>query len=175
VNKSDWKDLAEIVGMLAIVGSLLFVGLQLKQTHEIALANQYQTRSDSASDFFVNIIQSETAMRVFGKRVRPRILKSDGIPDTVKEWASDQPDDELAFWLMEAWRLNKVYDNTYFQYQAGFISQESWVGFRAEMKRDLFLENRGLRHYYQMWPEIWRQSYRDLVEEIIAEVESESD
>jgi hypothetical protein len=174
MKKTDWKDIVEIVGIAAIVGSLLFVGLQFKQSHEIALANRYQTRFETISDYAGNIIQSETAMRVLGKRVLPRVLKSDGVPDSVKEWASDQPGDELAFWLLEAWRANKAYDNLYFQYQSGFLSQESWVGFRAEMKRELFFENRGTRHYYQMGPEIWRQSYRELIEEIIAEVEGES-
>ena len=34
----DWKGAAEFVGVIAIVGSLIFVGLQIKQEQEIALA-----------------------------------------------------------------------------------------------------------------------------------------
>ena len=36
MKKSDWKDIAELVGIAAIVASLVFVGLQIKQTDVIA-------------------------------------------------------------------------------------------------------------------------------------------
>jgi hypothetical protein len=38
VNSNNWKELAELVGLLAIVGSLIFVGLQLQQEQAIANA-----------------------------------------------------------------------------------------------------------------------------------------
>lgn len=34
----DWKDVAELVGIAAIVASLIFVGLQMRQDHKIAQA-----------------------------------------------------------------------------------------------------------------------------------------
>ena len=41
---SNWtsKDIAEIIGITAIVLSLVFVGLQMKQSQEIAIAETYQ-------------------------------------------------------------------------------------------------------------------------------------
>ena len=36
MTKQDWKNLAELIGILAIVASLIFVGLQMKQAQEIA-------------------------------------------------------------------------------------------------------------------------------------------
>ena len=38
MNKSDWKNTAELIGVIAIVGSLLFVGFQLAQDRRIAQA-----------------------------------------------------------------------------------------------------------------------------------------
>jgi hypothetical protein len=38
---NDWL---QIVGMVAIVASLVFVGMQLKQSQDIAIAAQYQAR-----------------------------------------------------------------------------------------------------------------------------------
>ena len=173
MRKLYWKDIAEFLGIAAIVGSLLFVGLQLKQSQEIAIASQYNARFTAVSDYLSNVIQSEPAMRVFAKRTRLRLLKSSTIPDSVKEWASDQPDDELAFWLIEAYRVNKSFDNRYYQYEAGFISEESWGAFRAELKRDLSREDLGQRHYFLMNPGVWRQSYREMMYEVIAEIDSE--
>jgi len=36
VTKQDWKNSAELIGVLAIVASLVFVGLQMRQAQEIA-------------------------------------------------------------------------------------------------------------------------------------------
>ena len=36
VIKTDWKSIAEFVGIVAIVASLIFVGLQLRQEQEVA-------------------------------------------------------------------------------------------------------------------------------------------
>jgi hypothetical protein len=36
----DWKDAAELIGIAAIVASLIFVGLQMKQAQEIANADR---------------------------------------------------------------------------------------------------------------------------------------
>ena len=44
----DWakiNDWMQVVGIFAVVASLIFVGLQMKQAHEIALASQFQARS----------------------------------------------------------------------------------------------------------------------------------
>ena len=38
---NDWL---QIVGMVGIIGSLIFVGLQLKQSQDIAVAGQNQER-----------------------------------------------------------------------------------------------------------------------------------
>jgi hypothetical protein len=41
MTKIGWKDLIEGIGMSAIIASLLFVGLQLRQAQEIATAEGY--------------------------------------------------------------------------------------------------------------------------------------
>jgi hypothetical protein len=51
LNKSDWKTTAELIGIAAIVASLLFVGMQLRQEQLIAqadgLGEQMATRVDA--------------------------------------------------------------------------------------------------------------------------------
>ena len=37
IKLTHWKDIAELTGIAAIVGSLIFVGLQMQQAHEIAM------------------------------------------------------------------------------------------------------------------------------------------
>ncbi len=39
---NEWM---QVIGIFALVASLVFVGLQIKQTHEIALSESYQSRA----------------------------------------------------------------------------------------------------------------------------------
>ncbi len=48
MRKADWKDIAEFVGIAAIVGSLIFVGLQMRQAQEIAIADGYTALQSSS-------------------------------------------------------------------------------------------------------------------------------
>ena len=39
MKSTNWKDIAELIGITAIVASLIFVGLQMQQAREIAIAD----------------------------------------------------------------------------------------------------------------------------------------
>jgi hypothetical protein len=43
LKPTNWKDTAELIGIAAIVASLVFVGLQLRQDREVALGQIYQS------------------------------------------------------------------------------------------------------------------------------------
>jgi hypothetical protein len=46
MNVKNWKDLAELIGIAAIVASLLFVGMQMRLDREIAEAQAYMDSSN---------------------------------------------------------------------------------------------------------------------------------
>jgi hypothetical protein len=50
--QKNWKDTAELVGIVAIVALLIFVGLQLKQSQDITLAASYQARTTTLAEAF---------------------------------------------------------------------------------------------------------------------------
>ena len=52
MKNASWKDIAEVFGFAAIVASLIFVGLELRQSQRIAVAAQYQVRTGFNLDFF---------------------------------------------------------------------------------------------------------------------------
>jgi hypothetical protein len=107
MKPKDWKGIAELIGIAAIVASLLFVGLQMKQSHEIALAAQYQARAEAVMNL------QATAMEV--DYIPPvgnfRNLTSDLV--TAK-------DTNLMLWLWIA------FDNHFYQYKAGYLDEEFW-------------------------------------------------
>ena len=59
MKSRDWKDGAELIGIAAIVASLIFVGLQMKQAQEIANAERRMMRN--ANQIEVNNAISEHA------------------------------------------------------------------------------------------------------------------
>jgi hypothetical protein len=51
MKSPNWKSVAEFVGVIAIVASLLFVGLQIRQDQNIAIAGTYGALTESVEIF----------------------------------------------------------------------------------------------------------------------------
>ena len=102
-----WKDVAEFVGIAAIVASLIFVGLQMKQSHEIALAAQYQARAETVMNLHQTLIEADKVPRIPALR--------EGLSESVT--AADI-NEHLWLWI--------AMDNHYFQYQSGFLNEGFW-------------------------------------------------
>jgi hypothetical protein len=153
--------------MTALIASLIFVGLQLKQSQEIAIAAQYQARLDAASGHYTAILQSDAGLRVIGADVLADTLSDEAVPPGIKAWAQSQPIEELAFRVIAATLFLKSHDNVYFQYQSGFLSEEAWNALREQLQRGLDEPRSWCRAVYEKNPEIWRASYRELIEEML--------
>jgi hypothetical protein len=50
MDSSRLNDWLQVIGLFGVMASLVFVGLQMKQTQDIALAETYGTRTDISSD-----------------------------------------------------------------------------------------------------------------------------
>ena len=50
MRKIDIQDLIQLLGMVGIIGSLIFVGLEMRQSQMIAQAGQNQERMGAATD-----------------------------------------------------------------------------------------------------------------------------
>ena len=56
MRKIDIQDLIQLLGMVGIIGLLIFVGLEMKQSHRIAIAGQQLGRSA----LFGDLINADT-------------------------------------------------------------------------------------------------------------------
>ena len=77
MKTGDWKNIAELLGIAAIVASLIFVGLQLKQSQEIAIASQYQARADATMAFFNAHIEAGYVIRPLRDQVSDTLSAED--------------------------------------------------------------------------------------------------
>jgi len=159
----------QIIGMAAVVASLVFVGMQLKQAQEIAIAGQYQARLDAASGHYIAILQSDAGLRIIGADILADIMGKKDTPPEFKAWAESQPVEELAFRAIGAIIFLKSHDNLYYQYQSGFLSEEAWRALRLQFKTGLDDQRTWTRAVYEERPAVWRESYRELIQELIDE------
>lgn len=174
MDRANWKDGAELIGVLAIVLSLIFVGFQIKQSQEIALAAQYQARLGTQLDSLTAYVQSDVALRVVGDRVRSLPLP-DGIDQVKwKKWHDDTPVEEIGFHYLSSLIQLKQMDNLYFQYQSGFLSQDAWLAFRASLTGSFSRDMSFVRVNYLRAKDEYRSAFRAEVERIIAEIDGTS-
>ena len=171
MNRENWKDGAEIIGVLAIVLSLIFVGLQIKQSREIALAAQYQARSDTWIGALSAQLQSDVALRVQGSRAR-NLQLPDGIDQIKwKEWHDVTPVEEIGYHHLSTFIFLRAVDNNYFQYQSGFLDRESWLVFRESLGEALSRDMSYVRLTYIRQKDMTRPAFRAEIERVIAEID----
>ena len=111
MKNRDWKDIAEIAGIGAIVASLVFVGLQMRQSHEIALVTLYQMRADAAREVMVASMESDILRQAY-----ERMESEDEEPTFA---------DEHALYSYMSILLNH-FENAHFLYLRGFLTEEHW-------------------------------------------------
>ncbi len=170
MNSTNWKDIAELVGIAAIVASLVFVGLELRQSHQIAIAAEYQERATSVIDQYNAQIQSDTALNVVGQPLYEAVKSAD-FPDEYRHLYEGYTVEQLGFETIKTLNALTAFDNIYFQYQSGFISDESWQAFRYRLRH--IFESPITRRLFEKDPHWYRASYRQLCDEILTEIDSD--
>ena len=109
---NDWM---QVIGIFAVVASLIFVGLQMKQSQEIALAEQYQARAEAAQAMYLSVLESGVSWESLDVPMQEKSPDERNLAIALSQWSWTQ------------------YDNHYFQYKAGFLDEESWAGLSARI------------------------------------------
>jgi hypothetical protein len=107
-----WKDVAELIALVAVVGSLIAVVIELRQTQDALQAQTYQDRAFDAIDWHMNV----------AKNPQLSILNQD---DFDRENLT-RTEYTIAFNLLLATMIDL--DNEYYQYQHGFLDQDFYYG-----------------------------------------------
>ena len=115
---NDWM---QVVGIFALVASLIFVGLEMRQSHRIALSAAYQARADSSMNLRMSPLESET-------------LQSAMASIYIQGKSLDQLSPEEYIVLRGRWNAQMAYlENMHYQYLSGFIAEEHWQTVRSEL------------------------------------------
>lgn len=110
----EWALVAEIVGAIAVVVSVLYVGLEVRQNSATLEAASFQAVSDSLTDFTASIGRGAELTRIYTAGLAEG---RSGLTDS--EWNQ--------FNLLMVAMVRRL-ENAYFQDQQGFIPEDQWDG-----------------------------------------------
>lgn len=114
---NDWM---QVIGIFALVASLIFVGLEMRQSQQIALSAAYQARADSSMNLRLAPLESETLQSVLAKTANGANI-------------GDFTPEEMVV-ARARWNGGMVYlENMHYQYLNGFITAEHWQTSRSEL------------------------------------------
>lgn len=151
MKTTNWKDIAELIGIAAIVGSLIFVGMEMRQTRTIAMAAAYQARTDSELNM-QQMFDSTYGMLEIRRKSRTGERLS--------------PIDQINIEQMHEVRFMYL-ENVHYQVEIGMLSDEIW---RAQM---MGIKTILVRPSSQEWSEesrvTWRPTFAESIDEYIAE------
>ena len=169
MKRFNWRGLTEIVGIVAIVASLIFVGMQLMQSQEIAIASQYQDRASTAVEYFGAQMQNQRAIEEKGTAIIDDIRSGRASPE-LQGFVENRSAESIGMWFYENRVFFVMLDNFHFQYSNGFMADESWDAFRKQLRDELSKESTAA--YYQDYGLSLRVTFEELCEEILGEVEA---
>ena len=101
----------QLIGMLGILGGLVFVGLEMQQAHRIALASQQTVRAE----LFLDQVNSMTEA---GVSFQDALMMSNGSQPIDSEYEAALDNAAHAAW----W----IYENDFIQYQLGLMDESVW-------------------------------------------------
>ena len=154
MTKSSWKETAELIGVLAIVASLVALVMELRQTQSALSAQTYQARAIDAIGELLYIADSEY--------LAP-ILTATNYGADYEAVANLNAVDHLR--LFNHLRARMIdWDNEHYQYQNGF------------MDADFFEETttKSVKEWAPRWRAIGltegREDFRKYVDQVLGEV-----
>jgi hypothetical protein len=132
VKKLEINDLIQIAGMLGIIGSLVFVGLQMKQTQTIALGEQIQARNQMLLDSQLILLGGEHIGRDLIDKANIAALN----PETLSEEVS-------SVWRQLISVRGVTIQNAFQQYELGLLPEDVWQ--QADQRISLHWNNCHIR------------------------------
>ena len=146
-NKRDINAVVQLLGMLGIIISLIFVGLEMRQSQRIAIAGQYQARAA------MNAASIQAAIEAGVDFSAQSGLSQSNL--TPEEQVQQRNFTNLAYTRIE---------NDYYQYQQRLIDQETW-------EKKLF----SIRAWYRNCDlrEVWEQRSQFFTSDLIDLIKSE--
>ena len=149
MKKIDLNTLVQALAMFGVMGSLIFVGLQMKQSQEIALAAQNTTRVG----FYLAAIDSLAEQRM---SYQTMLRQNRGLEPATEDYRWFKENQAHALWF--------IAENDYLQHSLGLMDQDIWKAKLAVFR--LNYNRCATREIYELRRPFFDQRFVGLIESI---------
>lgn len=158
IRLDDWL---QVAGFAGVIASLVFVGLELQHSRQVALGDAYQARADQ-------VVQIQSIF-----------FESDELPDVLYRAFNGLEDSltELEIAILDRYQITWLtyYENAHYQYESGLLSEGHWHGSKESLRGDV--ENNPI--FSRLWERErteWRPGFAEMVDRLLVEAQrGESD
>ena len=137
----------QLIGMLSVLGGLIFVGLEMRQNYEIALGNQHQGRTELRAALLMSPLEGNI----------------DAVKVEFLDWEEQTGEQRQISIQVQRFRW-ALLENLFFQYNLGLISEDVWRQTEGNIRRwygrcelreamNLSLSNPAFQEYVNSFPD----------------------
>ena len=124
------KDIIEIIGLLAIIGSLIFVGIEIRQNSLALRGETHQSISEQVTELYMNIASDERLSKLVSQ-----MLLFNSANDSLRNDLSAA--DQLSLDFIVLTGLRRV-ENIYLQESDGILSENAFDRIGLEFYQTTF-------------------------------------
>lgn len=136
---SDWASIAEIIGAVAVVASLLYVGYEIQRNTKVALATNRQAVASRAQE--LALYSAET--NIYGLLFDPSSMDA------------DLTESERNYIIAYVGALLRTSEEAYLLYRDGMLDEEYWgtragvllAALRSSIARQVYIDTRDAGFY----------------------------
>ena len=129
------RSIIEMVGLVSVIGSLVFVGVEIKQNTAAVRGATQQAVSSQVSEMY----------RIVSENERMASLVNQALQGDTKSDLTNS--DYISFWNFQMMGLRRI-ENIYLQYKNGLLTEDAFsrIGmgiYRTKLVREVWEERRG--------------------------------
>ena len=114
----------QLFGMIGLLGGLVFVGLEMRQSQQIAIVGQVQARNAALLDLYLTLM---------GEDPIGRSLVASGHLGANRDPSSLTSAEYDVWYAIKSWQVSSL-QNAYQQYEMGLLPDNVWEGVDLRIK-----------------------------------------
>jgi hypothetical protein len=150
----DKKSVIEFVGLIAIVASLIFVGMEVRQSAEETRSSTVQQHRDSWIQLSLAMMGNRELLEAFQK------LDTEG-----------RESDPMATFTVDAFlrALFHTYNSAYFHYQNGTLDESQWIPIARSVEDEA--RRKYVHGFWSRWRHLYDEDFAKFVDDVFSGVE----
>ncbi len=156
MSLEDLGNLGEALGGLAVIVTLVYLAIQIRQNANVTRAQMHQQ----------HLLSLENDLLALGRDAQASHVWNTGL----RNWDDLTREEQGQFGIMMA-GLFTGFESNYNQHRAGLLDEYSWSGYRTRLR--WYVARKGMRSWWKLGGRTWvSEAYGDIIDEMISEFET---